>query len=150
MKKLLFLLVLPCLVSAQNTIASSIQNEWHYNLETAKELADKQEKNILVYFTGSDWCPPCKMLKKDFFDTTEFNEAAQNYILVYIDMPRKRDLLSPEQLIQNKEIVASHNRKGVFPLLKVLNSKGESLGEYSGYAMNGDVRHHFRLLNKFD
>lgn len=150
MKKLFLLFVLPIFLSAQVSSDINPANDWHYNLENAQKLAKKQDKNILVYFTGSDWCAPCKVLKKDLFDTQAFTEASQNYILVYIDMPRNQDLLSQEQLKQNKKVVAEHNRKGVFPLLKVLNPTGKSLDEYSGYAMNGDVRYHLQLLKKYD
>ncbi|MFD0799447.1 thioredoxin family protein [Maribacter chungangensis] len=149
MKKLFILFVVPLLLSAQVNNDRKTENDWHYNLETAKKLAKKQDKNILLYFTGSDWCAPCKVLKKDLFDTPAFVEASQNYILVYIDMPRNQDLLSSEQLNRNKKVVAEHNRKGVFPLLKVLDPKGKSLDEYSGYAMNGDVQYHLRLLAKY-
>ncbi len=149
MKKLLFIFIFPLLVSAQATIESSAKNNWQYNLETAIKLAENQDKNILIYFTGSDWCPPCKMLKIDLFDTAEFKQASENYILVYVDMPRNQALLSLTQMKHNKEVVAKHNRKGVFPLLKVLNASGKSLDEYSGYAMNGDIKWHLQLLNKY-
>jgi thioredoxin-related protein len=150
MKKLFLLFVLPLLLSAQASSEIFSKNDWQYNLEAAKKLAKKQDKNILIYFTGSDWCPPCKMLKNDLFDTSAFNEASENYILVYVDMPRNQDLLSSNQMKHNKEVVAQHNKKGVFPLLKVLNGNGKSLDEYSGYAMNGDVRYHLKLINKYN
>lgn len=150
MKKLYLIVVLPLLLSAQISADSAVKNTWTYNLEDAKQLAKKQDKNILVYFTGSDWCPPCKMLKKDLFDTAAFQEASKNYILVYIDVPRNQDLLPPKQMRYNKEVLAQHNKKGVFPLLKVLNENGKSLDEYSGYAMNGDVQYHLRLLKKHE
>lgn len=150
MKKLFLVVILPWLISAQTGVETSIHNDWQYDLEAAKKLAKKQDKNILVYFTGSDWCPPCKMLQKDLFDTSAFQDASKNYILVYIDMPRNQDLLSSKQMKYNKEILAQHNKKGVFPLLKVLNENGKSLDEYSGYAMNGDIQYHLRLLKKYE
>ncbi len=149
MKKLFLLLVLPLLLSAQANTDVSSENDWQYNLEAAQKLAKTHDKNILIYFTGSDWCPPCKLLKKDLFDTTEFKETSENYILLYVDMPRNKSLLSSEQLKHNKEVLAAHNKKGVFPLLNVLNSNGKSLGDYSGYSMNGDIKHHLKLINKY-
>jgi len=148
MKKVFFLLLLPLFLSAQAPIEVASDTSWEYNLEKALKLARKNDKNILIYFTGSDWCPPCKMLKKDFFETPQFTEVSKNYITLYIDMPRNQDLLSKEQMKHNKEVVASYNKKGVFPLLKIISSKGKTLDEYSGYAMNGDVRYHVQLLEK--
>lgn len=150
MKKLFFLVLIPLSMSFQTVSEHVGKSDWKYDIEVAKKLAKKQDKNILVYFTGSDWCPPCKKLKTDLFDTTEFSEASKNYILVYVDMPRNKDLLSDQQMQHNKEVIASHNKRGVFPLLKVLNAKGEVLDEYSGYAMNGDVRYHLQLLKKYE
>jgi thioredoxin-related protein len=150
MKKFFLLVALPLLMSFQVVSETKEANDWKYNLESAKKLAKKQDKNILIYFTGSDWCPPCKMLKKDFFDTQEFDEASKNYILVYVDMPRNQDLLSSKQMLHNKGVIAEYNKRGVFPLLKVLNAKGKSLDEYSGYAMNGDIRYHLQLLKKHE
>jgi thioredoxin-related protein len=150
MKKLFLVLIFPLLLSAQASSDMTSANDWHYDFSSAKKIAKKQNKNILLYFTGSDWCAPCKVLKKDLFDTDAFQEASENYILVYVDMPRNQDLLSSKQMKHNKEVVAEHNKKGVFPLLKVLNGNGKSLDEYSGYAMNGDVRYHLKLINKYN
>ena len=73
--------------------------------------AEQTDKNVLIYFTGSDWCPPCKMLKTDFFDSAEFAAISQNYVLLYIDIPINKDLLTPEQLAHNKELSSKLNQK---------------------------------------
>ncbi|WP_335967287.1 thioredoxin family protein [Galbibacter sp. PAP.153] len=36
---------------------------WLTDYPEAKAIAKQEKKNILMYFTGSDWCGPCKMLK---------------------------------------------------------------------------------------
>lgn len=64
------------------------------------------------------------MLKTDFFNTNEFQELSDNYILLYVDVPRNKDLISDKQLIQNKELLTKLNKRKVFPLSKVLDSKG--------------------------
>jgi len=147
MKKLCFLFLLPLFLTAQAP-KEVAEHTWQYDLEKALKLAKKKKKNLLIYFTGSDWCSPCKMLKKDFFETQKFTDVSKNYISLYIDIPRNQDLLSEKQLLHNKKVVKRYNKKGVFPLLKIINSKGVILDEYSGYAMNGDVRYHQELLEK--
>ena len=122
---------------------------WMKNYDQAIADAKKEERNILVYFTGSDWCPPCKMLKKDLFDTEDFKAIATNYTLLYIDIPRNRDLISAEQMQHNSELMKKINKKGVFPLLIVLNEKGAKLDQYSGYSMSGEVQYHMQMLNKY-
>ncbi|WP_430426519.1 thioredoxin family protein [Maribacter litoralis] len=148
MKYLFLLFMIPFLATAQAEITTVNDFKWITNYETAISKAKKQKKNVLVYFTGSDWCPPCKMLKTDLFDTNEFQELSDNYILLYIDVPRNKDLLSAKQLAHNKDLLTKLNKKKVFPLLKVLDYKGKELDALSGYSMNGVVDSHLRLLEK--
>ncbi|WP_437372144.1 thioredoxin family protein [Maribacter litoralis] len=148
MKYLILLFMIPFLATAQAEITTVNDSKWITNYETAISKAKKQKKNVLVYFTGSDWCPPCKMLKTDLFDTNEFQELSNNYILLYIDVPRNKDLLSAKQLAHNKDLLTKLNKKKVFPLLKVLDYKGKELDALSGYSMNGVVDSHLRLLEK--
>ena len=61
---LLFALALVFNVSAQEEHLSNLN--WLTDIDEAKTVSSKEKKPILVYFTGSDWCPPCKMLKQDF------------------------------------------------------------------------------------
>ncbi len=147
MKSLLFLFLIPLFLTTE--IHTDKDAEWLTDFEKALEIAKKDHKNILVYFTGSDWCPPCKMLKTDLFDSAEFKALSENYVLLYVDMPRNKDLLTPEQRNHNKELLKKYNKKGVFPLLKIVDAKGKALDEYSGYSMNGEIRYHIDLLDKY-
>tara|TARA_R110002153_G_scaffold241376_1_gene396440 strand:- start:140 stop:592 length:453 start_codon:yes stop_codon:yes gene_type:complete len=146
MKYVIFLFMLPLFITAQADYDSVDDTKWLTDYDTAISKAKKQKKNVLVYFTGSDWCPPCKMLKTDLFDTNEFQELADNYILLYVDVPRNKDLLSEKQFTRNKELLTKLNKRKVFPLLKVLDSKGKEIDEISGYSMNGVIDSHLRLL----
>ena len=123
--------------------------DWGTNYDKAMEAAKKENKNVLVYFTGSDWCHPCKMLKKDLFSTSDFKTMASDYILLYIDLPRNKKLLTPEQLQHNKKLLPKLNKRGIFPLFKILDSQGDELDEHSGYSMNGEISKHLALLDKY-
>ena len=164
MKHLLILLIAPFFLlaqestenadyqnlSAKNAVVISADGEgWLTNYDKALADAQKEDRNILVYFTGSDWCPPCKMLKTDLFDTQAFKTLASNYTLLYIDMPRNRELLSKEQLAHNSELLNKKNKKGVFPLLVILDQKGTTKDLFSGYSMDGKVQSHMDLLEKY-
>lgn len=139
-----FILLLPFTKSEEVTTDVNWQTDYKKVLKVAK----KEKKNVLIYFTGSDWCPPCKMLKKDLFETSEFKELSKDYVLLYIDIPRNKDLLTKEQLAQNKALLPKYNKKGVFPLLVALSSNGVLLDDYSGYSMNGEVRYHLEFLER--
>ncbi len=138
------------------SITGFSQNEntglhWIYNLDEAKEVSKKENKPILIYFTGSDWCPPCKGLKTDFFDTEAFAERAHSMVLVMIDYPRRMDIITEEQKTYNKTIIDKYNKDGSFPKLVMTNSKGKSLGALSGYSSYNtykDTSHHFDFVDK--
>lgn len=149
MKKLILFLAMPFFLTAQADKSVGLEKTWLTDYETALTKAEKEDKNVLVYFTGSDWCAPCKMLKKDFFDTNVFQDISKDYILLYIDIPMNRNLLSTEQLAHNKEVSSRLNRKSSVPLLTILDAKGKELGAYAGYNMNGGTKKHIALLKKF-
>ncbi|AIZ42566.1 thioredoxin family protein [Cellulophaga baltica] len=148
MKKLLIALLFPVLLCAQGELIVK-KSDWTTDYKTAVKKAEKEDKNILVFFTGSDWCPPCIALKKDFFETASFDTYAKEYVLLYIDIPRNRDLLSADQLAHNKELASKYNKRGSVPMLKILNDNGKELGALSGYSMNGEIQYHTKFLDKY-
>lgn len=149
MKNVFVLLMIPLLIGAQESAPNLGQSDWIYNYELALEAAKKKKQNIFVYFTGSDWCPPCIMLKKDFFETSEFTDLSKSYVLLYIDIPKNRNSITEAQLDHNKQLLALLNRKGLFPLIKIINFQGKALDELSGYRMNGDTQPYVRLIEKY-
>ncbi|MGE4614339.1 MAG: thioredoxin family protein, partial [Planctomycetota bacterium] len=59
------------------------------DISVAKELARKEGKDILINFTGSDWCGWCKRLDGEVFSVPSFHESAgKQYIYLYLDFPR--------------------------------------------------------------
>lgn len=117
-------------------------------MEEAQKVAKKQKKPLLLYFTGSDWCAPCKKLKEDFFNTERFIALSQNTVLVEIDIPRRIDIVTPEQLAYNKEVVKSRNKDRSFPKLIAYTSRGKKIDEVSGYGSLRDPVHYFNLVEK--
>lgn len=120
---------------------------WLTDLDQAKKESTTQNKPILIYFTGSDWCGPCKMLKKDFFSSEEFEKKSTKFVLLKVDMPRRVDIITPEQKIKNKKVVKQYNKSGGYPNLVALNNNGEVLGELSGYTFLRETDRHFNFVN---
>lgn len=112
---------------------------WTNNLETAKEQAKKENKLILLNFSGSDWCIPCMRLHQDIFDSKEFNAyAADNLVLVNADFPRKKkNQLSKEQQKLNEELADKYNPNGSFPFTILLDSNGGKIKIWDGYYKEG-------------
>ena len=108
---------------------------WPTSVKTAQAQSLTSTKPILVNFTGSDWCGWCVKLKKEVFNTTEFEQwAAQNVVLLEVDFPRNTKL-PPEIKAQNEKLQKRYNIKG-FPTILFLNADGEEIGRM-GYLRGG-------------
>ncbi|PVW13867.1 thioredoxin family protein [Marixanthomonas spongiae] len=148
MKRLMYLAFLFFTVVASAQMKKNNLLNWHTNLEEAQAISKENDKPILLYFTGSDWCAPCKMLKEDFFESPKFKEKAKDLVLVVIDYPRKVDLLSQKQLDYNKTVIAQYNKQQTFPKILMLNPRGKELGKISGYSPSRDTSEHFKFLDE--
>ncbi len=146
-KQHLFFFVILVTITYTLTAQNTMRGNWLTNIEEAKREAEATQKPILVYFTGSDWCGPCKMLKQDFFNTHEFEKRANKLVLLLVDMPRRKDIISKEQQEKNNHLVRKYNRQGSYPLLVALNDKGKLLGELSGYTFLRETERHFIFID---
>lgn len=146
MKKLVIILTLIVSSFVYSQDESSNLN-WFLDYNEAIEISKNEQKPVLIYFTGSDWCAPCKMLKKDFFSSDEFMERSEKMVLLMVDIPRRVDIVSPEQLKKNKVLVSKYNRSGGYPNLVALNSKGNVIGELGGYTFLRETNRHFAFVD---
>ena len=106
---------------------------WLTNIEKAKELAKKEGKTVLVEFTGSDWCPPCKALKKNVFDSKEFKAyAKKNLVLVELDFPRDKSKVTKDQAEYNREQAKAFAVRG-YPTIILMDANGKELTKKVGY-----------------
>jgi thioredoxin-related protein len=104
---------------------------WKYDFESAKVEAQKEGKNIVIIFSGSDWCAPCMKLERNIWNSEEFKkEAAEKWVLVKANFPRKKaNQLSEEQTEHNRALAEKYNREGSFPLVVMLTPAGKVLGK---------------------
>lgn len=147
MKNLLVLILLCVSVQSFSQDDEYSNINWLTDLEEAKEESATSNKPILIYFTGSDWCPPCKMLKSDFFNSEAFEKKSENFVLLMVDMPRRQDIITKEQRVKNKKVVNIYNKKGSYPNLVGINTKGKVLGELSGYTFLRETDRHFEFID---
>ena len=95
------------LVTVIFTLAGSAIAEegWLVSFEKAKQKAAKEGKPILMEFTGSDWCPPCKALHKNVLVKDDFkNEMPKHFVLLKLDNPRDKSKQTPEEIEQYKKL----------------------------------------------
>jgi thiol-disulfide isomerase/thioredoxin len=126
MKKLLLALLLLATVSARAELT------WLTDLDAAKAKGVKENKPVLVDFTGSDWCPPCKQLHKVVFESPEFAAVAAKYVLVELDYPKSKPQ-TPELKAKNAALSKQFGITG-FPTVLLLDAKtGEVFGKSVGF-----------------
>jgi thioredoxin-related protein len=101
-----------------------------------------------MYFTGSDWCGPCKMLKKDLWETDKFIQQADDFVLLEIDIPFREDIITPEQKKKNMKLQDKYNRDKSFPTVLLLDANGRRKDEVSGYSMLRDTAPYYAFFDK--
>ncbi len=123
--------------------------KWETNYKEARTLASETNHSILLVFSGSDWCAPCMKLDKQIWQSEEFKSSVkQNWVLLKADFPRKKsNKLSKEQTALNAELAEKYNKNGIFPLVMVLDSDGNVLGQTS--YKNITPSEYVALLNEF-
>ena len=130
MKKFLFSLIL---VAAFSTFA--LADEWLTKFDDAVAKAKAENKQVLMDFTGSDWCGWCIKLDREVFSTPEFQEFAQkNLVLLKVDFPRRKELPGGEKA-QNEALAKKYEIEG-YPTIVVLNPNGQKAGQL-GYVEGG-------------
>lgn len=131
------------------TVAIGYSQEWKTNFEVTKTEATSQNKNILLVFSGSDWCGPCIKLDRDIWKSVEFMEFAKNnLILERADFPKKKqNQLMPEIKELNQSLAEKYNKDGMFPLVVVLDKNGKVLGK-TGYKNVSPIEY-IALLKSF-
>ena len=109
--------------------------EWLANFDKAKDIAARENKFILISFSGSDWCGPCIKMKKEVFESDVFLSIAENQlVLVRADFPRsKKNQLSKEQTKHNEGLAEKYNPLGKFPYTVLLDKDGKVIKEWDGY-----------------
>lgn len=81
---------------------------WQTDYDTALTLAQEQDKNIFLLFTGLAWDTVSQTLKTDILDTDEFkNRVGKKYILLYIDIPKFDETMLGDADMKNYELALS-------------------------------------------
>lgn len=62
---------------------------WHTDMEQALDIASNENKKMLLFFTGSDWCGWCIKLQNEVFKTADFEAWSNHIVLVELDFPKR-------------------------------------------------------------
>lgn len=123
------------------------EGEWLTDFAKAQEKAKSEKKMVLVDFTGSDWCPPCKALHANVLTSEEFKTFAKdNLVLVEIDFPRSKPQ-SDQQKKANKELAKKYEVSG-YPTVIVFDAQGKQLSKKVGYDKSTTAKDYVAELKK--
>jgi protein disulfide-isomerase len=108
------------------------ENEgWLVDLSEAYEASQKEGKPIMANFTGSDWCGWCKKLTRTVFSQEEFQQwADENVILLELDFPKRKQIPTKYRQ-QNASLQQAFKVRG-FPTIWVFNlEKDPETGKFN-------------------
>ena len=134
MRTILLLLSLSTLTSARAQVEP--------DPEKAFRQARQSGRQILLVFSGSDWCLPCIRFEKNILTDSAFRDfAGKRFVILEADFPQRKKIPAPMRS-QYEALAGQFNAEGAFPkivlltpdktLLAVLPYTGQSPADFIG------------------
>ncbi len=109
---------------------------WETDFARAQKLAEEKNLPVLVLFSGTDWCPPCKALRRTVLDKPEFRQALKDKcVMLYVDVPRghnkkfERDMQEKYSFIQLRGVPTAVVTDGKISTVKS-RPRGRSIQDF--------------------
>ncbi len=119
---------------------------WTEDFEAAKKLAAKEKKDLLMDFTGSDWCAYCIKLKKEVLSKPEFiSTVPKSFVLVELDFPQEKEQ-DAKIKAQNEKLQKDYSIDG-YPTVLLADAAGRVYAK-TGY-MPGGAAPYLAQLEEF-
>jgi len=122
---------------------------WTPDFAGAQKQASESNQDLLVDFTGSDWCGWCIKLNKEVFSHDPFKEGVKGkFVLVELDYPKDKSKLSEATIKQNEELGKKYAIKG-YPTILLCDAGGKPYAA-TGYQAGGPEKYveHLDTLRK--
>lgn len=106
---------------------------WYTNFQEALAAAQKENKDLLINFSGSDWCIFCIRLEKDVFAQEAFAREAEKYfVFMLVDFPNDPSKQPEEVRKQNQQLARRYRFRNLFPTLYLAQPDGTpyAMAEY--------------------
>lgn len=104
--------------------------DWLTDMDRAIERATAENKDLLLDFTGSDWCGWCIRLNEEVFTKPAFERVKDHFVLVELDFPADEAKISDSTRAQNEKWQSKLGVEG-FPTIFLADAQGRP------YAMTG-------------
>jgi thioredoxin-related protein len=123
------------LLGASTALGEAKGGAWSDDVDASMKKAAAQNKDVLMDFTGSDWCGWCIRLKEEVFDQRGFYEAVtKQFVLVELDFPKEKKLAA-ETVNQNRLWQEKLGVSG-YPTIMLVDAKGKPYAK-TGYREGG-------------
>lgn len=114
---------------------STASDEWTSDFDAACQEAEATGKDLLLDFTGSDWCFWCHRLHEEVFAQDEFTGALERFLPVTLDFPsavanQDADLRDQNEALKKRFDVSS------FPTVYLCDGQGRPYAR-TGYREGG-------------
>jgi thioredoxin-related protein len=123
---LLLIVAAPLAAYAADDESEGPKTPWVRDIAKAKAQAKAEGKDLLINFTGSDWCGGCLRLDEEVFSTRAFIESApKQFVLLFVDFPRsaerKADVVDAKA---NEALHDAYRIGGRFPAVILATADG--------------------------
>ena len=109
--------------------------DWEISLDEARARAAAEDKEIMYFFAGSDWCGWCERLVDEVFSQELFRSFEESHVVpVLIDFPRQREL--SEDLRERNARLSDEFEVEGYPTIVILSAEGERIFR-TGYQRGG-------------
>lgn len=109
---------------------------WSSDFAAAKKEAVESKKDILMNFTGSDWCGWCIKLNEEVFSKESYKTGTKDkFVPVEIDFPKDKSKLTEETNKQNEELGKKYGIEG-YPTILLTDADGRPFAA-TGYKEGG-------------
>jgi thioredoxin-related protein len=128
-------------------VSLQAQDIWSENYEDSRSKAEREGKDLLLEFTGSDWCPYCVKMRHEVFEQADFrSDVPKQFVLVELDFPqakRQKDSVRA----QNEALQEKYGIDG-FPTVLLTDPKGVPYAKVGYNANSSGITPHLVELRK--
>lgn len=113
--------------------AKTLEDIAEKDFEKALAEAQKDGKVLMLEFTGSQWCPPCKMLHKYVLNTDKFLKHAKDKLKVVVaDFDRSGKPRDEANAAQYTKLADTYELTG-FPTIILINPQSGYIEKIVGF-----------------
>jgi thioredoxin-related protein len=133
--RLRFLCLAPLLLSSSFAAGEG----WTDDYAAARKQAAAEGKDILIDFTGSDWCGWCIKLRKEVFEQPGFASAKDKFVLLELDFPKDKSRVTEAVAAQNAALLKQYPVKA-YPTILLCDAAGKPFAA-TGYQPGGPEKY---------